>query len=183
MLRAVLAVIACISLAGCWASEERIFRDGDWAHLSLDGRYKGVDATGDEQARVVLKARPNGLIEGTGLDFGVIGLVRIEGGSGRYFLAVDRSDESADGDIYLIARLADGGTIEFYWPDCAGTPPMEGLTVAYEDLIDATVCAFSTRAALMRAGLEAERFLSAKHIVTIQPMGKLVPVKEAGGAE
>lgn len=183
MLRAVLAVIACISLAGCWGSDERIFHDGDWAHLDLAGSYKSVDANGDEQASVILKTRPDGLIEGTSLDFAVIGFVRIEGGSGRYFLAVDRSDESAEGDIYLIARLTDDGALEFYWPDCGGTPPMDGLTITHEDFIDATICAFSTRAALMRAGLEAERFLSAPHIVMVQPMGKLVPDDDSAEAE
>jgi hypothetical protein len=190
MTRAILAVIGCVLLAGCWVSEQRLFHDGDWAHLDLASKYTSEDANGSDQAHVVLQARPNGLIESTSVgvangetEHSVLGFVAIEGGSGRYFLLVDRSDPSGDGDFYLIAHLTDEAAIELYWPDCNGTPPIEGVTVERDDFLDEAVCAFSTKAALMRAGLEAERFLSAKHIVAVQPMGKLVPDDDSVEAE
>ena len=182
MLRAVFAAIACVSLAGCWVSEERLFGNGDWAHPDLDGNYRSEDANGAEQARVTLAMRPNGLVESVsvGIEDGkieesIVGLVRIEGGSGRYFLLVDRSDQSGEGDIYLIAHLTEEGALELFWPDCAGTPSIEDVTVERDGLLDATVCTFSSKAALMLAGLEAERFLSTPHVVEVAPMGKLVP--------
>src|SRR5690606_14957919 len=93
----------------------------------------------------------------------------------RYFLMVDRSDKASEGDIYLVAHLSEDGALAFYWPDCDGTPAGHGLAIEQDALSRLTVCAFSTRTALMRAGLEAERFLSAKHIVAVAPAGRLVP--------
>jgi hypothetical protein len=188
MLRSLLALFACLSLAGCWVSDHRIFGPGDWAHLPLAGKYISQDASGRDTAHVTLSVRPDGVIEGTGVnladgspDNSAVAL--IEGGSGRYFLAVDRSSEDDSGDIYLIAHLTDDNGLDVFWPDCEGTPPTEGLAITHEKLIDATVCTFSTRAALMRAGLEAEKFLSARHVVAIAPFGRLVPDDGDGEAD
>jgi len=181
-MRVILALVACLSLAGCWVSEQRLFGAGDWAHLELDGRYKSENANGDPQASVVLHSRPDGLVEGTSesLDDGttelsVFGFVRIEDGSGQYFLMVDRTKDNDSGDIYFIARLNPGGTLEIYWPDCGGTPARSGMAVESGGLGDTDVCTFSSKEALMSAALEAERFLSAKHIVEVSPMGRMVP--------
>src|SRR5690606_41595886 len=76
-----------------------------------------------------------------------LGSVRIEGGSGRYFLAVDRSDEGREGDLYLIAHLTEDGAIAIYWPECAGTPPVEGLVIERDGLTEIDVCTFSSRSA------------------------------------
>lgn len=197
MIRAILVVIGCVLLAGCWVSE-RFFHDGDWARLDLDGRYTSEDANGDEQARVTLQTRRSGLIDSTSVgiedgkkEHGILGLVPITGGSGRYFLMVDRTDETGDGDFYMIARIAervqspagdDRDAIELFWPDCEGTPAADGLKIE-EESFAGFVCTFSSEAALMKAALEAERFLSAPHIVTIQPMGKLVPDDDSAEAE
>jgi|SRR5690606_6341769 hypothetical protein len=182
MRRTLMAAGLALLLAACWQSEARIFDRGDWANLGLEGNYTSFDANGDEQARVVLRTRPGGLVDSssTDLDNGkversVLGFVRIEGGSGRYFLAVDRSDEGGEGDLYLIAHLTEDGAIAIYWPECAGTPPVEGLVIERDGLTEIDVCTFSSRSALMEAGLEAERFLSAKHIVAVSPLGRLQP--------
>ena len=187
MLRAFMAVGLSLLLAGCWYSEERLFGDGDWAQLGLEGHYKSVDANGDDQARVVLTTQRGGLVEGVGTDLedgsverSLLGFVRIEGGSGRYFLTVDRSDPSGKEDIYAIAHLTDDGGLEFYLPDCAGTAPADGLTIERDGIIDTDLCLFSTRSALMKAGLDAERFLAAEHIIAVAPMGRLLP-DEGGG--
>ena len=191
MLRTLLTAISCLLLAGCWMSEERLLTDGDWAHLQIDGSYKSVDSDGDEEASVVLKTNANGLIEGTRTDLENgetervgLGLAPIAGGSGRYFLAVDRSDTTrTDGDIYLIAHLAEQGALEFYWPDCEGTSPTDGMAAQKDTLTDSTVCTFATKAGLMRAALEAERFLYAKHVIGVAPLGRMVPDDGSGEAE
>jgi hypothetical protein len=184
MVRILLALLACCSLAGCWMSDERIFRNGDWAHLDLNGDYTSYGANGDVEGQVVLRTRANGLIESTTTDLddgkiehSVLGFVPIEGGSGSYFLTVDRKDGTAEGDLYFITHLTEGGALELYWPDCGGTPHMDGLEIARDSMVD-EVCNFSSRAALMRAGLEAERFLSAQHIVTVSPLGRIAPTDD-----
>jgi hypothetical protein len=206
MLRAILVVIACISLSACsgWMSDERLFEDGDWAQLNLNGPYKDQSAAADDMTkRVTLRTRPDGIIEGTGRDPSdgfVIGLVPIRGGSGDFFLMVDRSDPSREGDDYYIARLIGGGTLAFYLPDCSGTSPVEGMekvsgreeqepAIADGDAPaieerptppdradDSVECKFSTKDALMAAGLEAERFLATKHVVAVAPFAALEPV-------
>lgn len=165
-------------------SDERIFQDGDWAHLDLNGDYTRYGANGDVEGRVVLRTRANGLIESTSTDLdesniqhSVLGFVPIEGGSGNYFLTMDRTDATAEGELYFITHLTEGGALELYWPDCGGTPPMDGLEIDH-DSIAGDVCKFSSRAALMRAGLEAERFLSAQHIVAVSPLGRIAPADE-----
>jgi hypothetical protein len=186
MTRAILAVIVCVLLAGCWASDRRLFHDGDWAHLDLDGAYTSEPADGGEQAHVTLKTRPDGLVESTGIgiedgkpETSLAGFVPIEGGSGHYFLLVERSDPAGEGDVYLIAHLSEAGVLELYEPDCNGTSPTDGLTIERDNFIHATACMFSSKAALMRAGLEAERFLSTPHVVAVAPMVKLVPDDDA----
>jgi hypothetical protein len=182
MLRLLLALLACLSLAGCWVSEKRIFGAGDWAHVPLAGKYISQDANGHDTARVTLKVRADGVIEGTGVniadgspDNSVIALVPIKGGSGRYFLAVDRSKDEDSGDIYLIAHLTDDNGLEVFWPDCEGTAPIAGMAVTRDNLTESVLCQFSSKDALMAAGLQAEKFLSAKHVVAIAPLGRLVP--------
>jgi hypothetical protein len=54
---------------------------------------------------------------------------------------------------------------------------MDGLKVANDSIVD-DVCNFSSRATLMKAGLEAERFLSAPHIVAVTPLGRIAPTDE-----
>lgn len=101
--------------------DTHIFGDGGWVHLDFNGKYESENASGDEQARVVLKTRSGGLIEGVGTstkdgttENTVLGLVRIAGGSGKYFLAVDRSGKSDGGEVYLIARLTDGNGLDIF---------------------------------------------------------------------
>jgi len=217
MLRAALALLACLMLGACsgWVSDERLFGDGDWAHLDINGRYKNDDS--DSAERGILKTLPNGLIEMRSTDkhetnVTRLGLVAIEGGSGAYFLSVDRSSDSDKGDEYLVVYIPDGKLLWFYLPDCNATPDIEGMirvradrwgkeeteAVADDapltaeplappgdagatsgDTDDSKVCKFSTKDALMTAGLEAERFLSARHIVAITPVMSLSPDDEA----
>ena len=182
MLRAIIVVIASLSLAGCWVSDTRMFGPADWAHVDLSGKFKSEDANGNDEAKVVLAVRPNGLIAGTStdlktgkVDHSVLGMVAITGGSGKYFIAVDRSDQAGKGDIYMIAHLTDEHGLEAFWPDCDGTAPVQGMARTEDDLTHSGVCKFSTKAALQTAALQAERFLSAKHVIAIAPFGKLVP--------
>jgi hypothetical protein len=182
MLRAMIVVLASLSLAGCWVSDTRLFGPADWAHVDLAGKYKSEDANGNDEAKVVLTVRPNGLIAGTStdlksgkVDHSMLGLVAIKGGSGKYFIAVDRSDQAGKGDIYMIAHLTDEKGLEVFWPDCDGTAPVQGMVRQLDDLTHTGVCKFSSKQALMTAGLQAEKFLSAKHVIAIAPFGKLVP--------
>jgi hypothetical protein len=203
MPRNVLAAIACLCLSACsdWVSDERLFGSGDWAHLDLNGHYSNQAAADDDaMKRVILKTRPDGMIEGIGPDPDdgfVIGLVPISNGSGNFFLMVDRSDAEEQGDGYYIARLIGGDTLAFYLPDCRGTSPVEGMVkvsqreepatpdgevpaiapspVPPEDADDSVKCKFSTKDALMAAGLEAERFLAAPHIIAVAPFTTLEP--------
>lgn len=203
MLRAVLAVIACFLLSACsgWVSDERLFGAGDWAPLALNGPFDYRRAAGDVTERLILKTRADGLIEGTGPSGDVervMGLVQIRGGSGDFFLAVDRSDPSELGDEYYVARSLEGYSLLFYLPDCDGTSPVDGMekvstraeppvdegnvqpetngqTPGFErdDADGDLVCKFSTKESLMAAGLEAERFLSADHVVEVVPFAWL----------
>jgi hypothetical protein len=188
MMRALLAVIACLSLTGCWASEHRIFGPGDWAHVDFSGKYKRENANGDAEASVVLTTRPDGLIVGVATDLKdhttertVMGLVPIRGGSGKYFLAVDRTAEKDTGETYLVAHLTDDKGLDLFWPDCDGTAPIQGMVSEKSELTNSRVCTFSTKAALMAAGLQAETFLAAKHPIAVGPLGRLVP--DDGSAE
>jgi len=203
MLRTVLTVLACQMLQACsgWTSDQRLFGDGDWAHLDINGRYE-IDAHGPA-VRGIFRTRPDGLIEGRSLDkrdknVMLIGLVPIKGGSGDYFLAVDRSDRSPDSrDDYLIVHLSAGKSLEYFTPDCAGTSAVSGMikvpagelgvplrTGADRASRDAPntgagndhehlLCKFFTKDALMVAALEAEKFLSAKHVVAVTPFATL----------
>jgi len=182
MLRALLAVIVCLALTGCWMSEHRIFGEGDWAHVNLTGKYKREAANGDDEASVVLSTQPNGLIVGTATapkdgktERTVMGLVSIPGGSGKYFVAVDRSDPKDTGDIYFIAHLTDDNELDMFMPDCEGTAPVQGMKAEKIEVTDGLSCTFTTKAAVMAAALQAEKFLSASHVIGIVPFGRLVP--------
>ena len=191
MARSLLLVALGLALASCWVSEKEFFGAGDWAHLDLDGSYISEDGNGHEQATVELVVRPDGLIEGTstGIEGGetehsVVGLVPVAGGSGRYFILVDRSDGDHDGALYLLGHLTDEGGIEMYWPQCSGTPDIDGMTRESPDIglpppptqdKSMMACNFTSKDALQKAALEAERFLSAPHIVDILPIGRLRP--------
>jgi hypothetical protein len=179
VLRALLAAIACLCLTACWVSDTRFFGSGDWAKLDLSGDYDVARITdNDEPDLATLTPRPDGLVEfmpqsqvarGTPTLFG---FVSIAGGSGRYFLAVDRSSaeiELNDGDMYYIAELTNDGGMAFYFPDCDGTPPTDGMVAEASEFNEAKTCTFSNREALMEAALAAERFLSTDHIVTVAP--------------
>ena len=220
MLRAAVPLLACLLLGACsgWVSDERLFGDSDWAHLNINGRYKSTVSGDESDDRMILKSRPDGLIEGHSTDRHdksrtLIGLVPIRGGSGDYFLSVDRSNDDEKGDEYFIVRVSDGKTLEYFIPDCDATPQVEGMTKVHDDRgfkqeaegldddasgatraaspaatataapqpepqspsDDKLVCKFATKDALMAAGLEAEKFLSAKHIVELTPFLGLAP--------
>lgn len=182
MLRALLTMLACLCLGGCWRSEEPLFGEGDWATLDIAGEYRfsGIDEQADAPETVIVAQRPDRLIEFTprgprAAEVLRVGLVAIPSGSGEYFIAVDRSEvEPREGELYAIARATDRA-LEFYMPDCAGTPPIEGLVRA-EGLAGA-VCEFETREALFEAALLAERFLSESHIVSVAPFAKFEKVE------
>lgn len=188
MFRALLGVAACLMLGGCWGSEEPLFGQGDWATLDVAGEYRfsGIDKQADAPETVRVAQRPDRLIEFTprgarAAEVLRVGLVSIPNGSGEFFLAVDRSEvEPREGELYAIARATDDA-LEFYMPDCAGTPPIEGLVRA-EGLAGA-VCEFETREALFEAGLLAESFLSESHIVSVAPFAKFEKVQPAETVE
>lgn len=174
----------------CWGSEERFFGADDWASLAIDGEYtvQSLDADDDASGIVQIRARPDGLIEiapsdrdGRTAETLRLGLVRIRGGSGDFYLAVDRTEaRTNDGDLYVIAKVA-GGSIEFYLPDCLGTPPIDGLNNA--EGLAGKVCEFENEKALLDAALLAERFLLESHIVTVLPFTKFEKIDPDDGAE
>ena len=101
----------------------------------------------------------------------MMGFGPIAGGSGKYFLAVDRSPSGAvggDGDMYYIANLTSDG-VAFYFPDCDGTLPIEGMVVETSTISEGRTCTFKSRSSLMKAALDAERFLLTPHIVAVAP--------------
>lgn len=177
MLRALLIVIACSCLSGCWVSEKRFFGSEEWARLDLAGTYAVKSAAGfDAPETVTLALREDGRLDTVradgqaGLDeIEPLGLVAIPGGSGRFFLAVDQSGEV---DYYYIAHLALDGGLAFYLPDCSGTPARNDLVIEEESKGGLT-CVFASEEALLEAALEAERFLSARHIVAVSPVYSL----------
>lgn len=199
MIRSLLSAMLVLSLSGCWVSEGELFDSGDWAHLDLDGTYISEDGNGQERGQVVLTARPDGLIDGVATDnkggepeTSTVGMVRIPGGSGEFYVMVDGDEGRTGGQIYLLGHVTSSGGIEVYWPQCAGTPDTAEMTretpslgLPGESLPDPSlqVCTFASKAALLRAALEAERFLSTPHIVEIAPMGRLKPKEETDSVE
>ena len=187
MLRALLAVIACLCLTGCWVSEGHLFGSGDWAHLDLAGTYSVESANGDAPETATLTVQESGLIEAIPADASArpddiqgLGLVAIPGGTGRFFLAVDQS--SRDADMYYIARLSLEGDLALYLPDCAGTSAREGMVIEEESKGGLT-CVFASKEALLAAALDAERFLSARHIIAVAPIYSLERMQEPDYAE
>src|SRR5687768_10648127 len=135
MLRALLAVIACLCLSGCWVSEKGLFGSGDWAHLDLAGTYDVKSPTGHEPSTVTLSVRDDGLVQNIpaeGEEIQPLGFVPIPGGSGRFFLAVDRSNPDGDADIYYMAHLTLDGDLALYMPNCSGTSARDGLVIEEE---------------------------------------------------
>jgi hypothetical protein len=183
MLRAIIALGLGLALAGCWTSEQRLFDPGDWAKLGLSGEYEVASITsGDTPRRAIFTTLPDGLVEIArvgGLDRDenptMLGLVPIEGGSGSGFIAVDRTT-AGDSDIYYLASLDDDGDLGFYFPVCEATPAIEGMVVT-----GGSTCTFSSRQALMKAALEAERFLSTRHIVAVTPFLTFSKVEKVSG--
>jgi len=172
MLRAILAVIACLCLCSCWVSDTRFFGSDDWAKTSFSGEYDVLSTTdSDAPHHATLTTRADGLIELDRHDPEdeptLIGLVPIAGGSGKLFLAVDRTHET-DSDMYYLAAISDRDELAFYYPSCEGTPPREGLLKEGSGLVS-TTCTFATEEALMAAALDAEHFLSEPHIVALAP--------------
>ena len=187
-LRALLGVLACLCLGGCWGSEERFFGPEDWARLAVDGEFRVETLRAEDGARTArIRARPDGLIEivpsgrgGRTAETLRLGFIPIRGGSGEFYLAVDRTEPGkSDGDLYVIAKVA-GGSIELYSPDCLGTPPIEGVERA--DGLSGELCEFETEEALFEAALMAERFLSEPHIVTVSPFTKFEKIDPDSGA-
>ncbi len=180
MLRAVLVLFACVTLGGCWVSEQGLFGSADWARPDIAGEYEIESPTdfGGPGRRVTIASRADGLFEIVSQGWGdrgedlVMGLVPIPRGSGRFYLVVDLSTSNEDATFYYIARLAPGGDLALYYPDCSGTSPRDGLEID-EGGKGGPFCGFSSREALLGAALEAERFLAAKHIVAVQPMYSL----------
>jgi hypothetical protein len=190
MQRALLIVMACLLLGGCWGSEERLFGPGDWARLDVDGEYSVETLDEDDDAPRIFRisSHPDGLIEiapsagrGRGAETLRLGLVRISGGSGDFYVAVDRTDPGkSEGDLYALAKVS-GRSLAFFLPDCAGTPPIDGLEKL--EGLAGEVCDFRTKEALLEAALLAERFLSEPHIVTVSPFTKFEKIDPDSGAE
>ena len=190
MLRLLAGTVLALALTGCWLSEQRLFGAGDWAALDVAGHYVSENAEGNREARVVLKVLPNRTVEGTStriddgsVETSVFGLVPIAGGAGSHFIMLDRSGETDDGDIYFIAHLTGEGAIEVYFPQCAGTPDIAGMTRESDPWISEEICHFTDKPAVMRAALEAERVLSTPQMFEIRRLARLVPVDETEASE
>ncbi|MXO59553.1 hypothetical protein GRI89_08365 [Altererythrobacter salegens] len=195
--RTLLVLALGLALTGCWISEKPLFGPGDYAHLDIAGSYNSENKDGDVEGHVDLTVRPDGLVEGvaikkgeSGSETSIMGFVPIKGGSGEYFILVDRSKEDSDGELYLLGHVGTDGDIEMYWPQCAGTPDIDGMVREKPDFgipigpkNDASLssCTFTTKEALQKAALAAEKFISVPHIVDLQPLGILR--KEDGSSD
>jgi len=192
MLRAAMVAMLAAALAGCWMSEKRLFGPADFvAPPGLEGNYVSEDGSGTLKATVVLSVGADRLIEGVSTPVGGdepqqtshIGFIPIAGGSGQYYLMVDRSPERTEGDLYFIGRMTEDFGLEAFWPQCAGTPEIAGMTREKAEPIDEDVCTFTSREAVMRAALEAEKQLSARHMFEPHPAGRLKKSDESDPAD
>ena len=186
MIRAAVTVLLAVTLSGCWTAEKQLFTA---AHLTqpagLEGSFISEDAAGQEQGTVVLTRRPDGLIEGTVTPKegpaprqSAIGFAAIPGGSGRYFLMVNRANEPGrNGELYLLARWSDE-RLEAFWPQCAGTPDMPGMKREEIEIVKQSYCTFASREAVLRAALLAERELETKRLFEHQLLGRLKRAQE-----
>ena len=179
---AMLALLAAL-LAGCWGSETQLFQRGDWVQPDgLEGRFTSQDAAGEDQGSVELARRADGPIDGTSTRKGeeprtsAVGFVAIPGGSGRYFLMVQRGPEAKGGEFYLIGRWQDE-RLEAFWPQCTGTPNMPGMKRETIEMANEAVCSFSSKQAVLNAALLAERELETRRMFEPQLLGRL---KRAG---
>ena len=180
MLRAVILALSLAILTGCWGAETQLFGSGDWAQPDgLEGRFVSEDAAGETQGSVVLLRRPDGLIDGTVTRksedkprTSAMGFVAIPGGSGRYYLMVNRTAERKGGEFYLIGRWKDE-RLEAFWPQCAGTPEMAGIKRDKIELVNEAVCTFASKQAVLTAALLAERELETKRMFEPQLLGRL----------
>lgn len=184
MIRAAAIVLLAALLAGCWGAESQLFGAGDWVQPpGMEGRFVTEDAAGEAQGTVDLVRRPDGLIDGTVVRkdedkprTSSVGFVAIPGGSGRYFLMVNRAvDGSAGkpgGELYLIGRWKDE-RLEAFWPQCAGTPDLAGMKRDKIELVNEAVCTFANKQAVLLAALLAERELETRRMFEPQLLGRL----------
>ena len=184
MPKRIVAAVMALALTGCWVSEKDLFGPGDWQPPpDIAGSYTSENGAGEAQARVVLSVRSDGLVQGVATKVGestsetsVVGFVPIPGGTGKYYLLVDRSKagepDDSGGNIYFVARMTDEG-FDAFWPQCEGTPDIPGMERETQELIDEEICGFTTKEALLRAGLAAERNLEGKHLFEPDVMGRM----------
>lgn len=180
MLRAAILAFALTLLSGCWGAETQLFGTADFVQPpGMEGRFITEDAAGETQGTVDLVRRPDGLIDGTVARkdedkprTSPVGFVAIPGGSGRYFLLVNRAAESKGGEFYLIGRWQ-GQRLESFWPQCAGTPDLAGMKRDRIELVNEAVCSFSSKQAVLTAALLAERELETKRMFEPQLLGRL----------
>ena len=184
MPKRIAAAVMALALTGCWVSEKDLFGPGDWQPPpDIAGSYTSENGSGEAQARVVLSVRSDGLVQGVATKVGestsetsVVGFVPISGGTGKYYLLVDRSKagepNDSGGNIYFVARMTDEG-FDAFWPQCEGTPDIPGMERETQELIDEEICGFTTKEALLRAGLAAERNLEGKHLFEPDVMGRM----------
>lgn len=186
MLRFAIAALSLALLTGCWGAETKLFGPGDWAQPEgLEGRFASEDAAGEAQGTVDLVRRRDGLIDGTAIRqdddkprTSPVGFVAIPGGSGRYYLMVNRAPDGKGGEFYLIGRWKDE-RLEAFWPQCAGTPDMPGMKRDKIELVNEAVCSFASKQAVLHAALLAERELETKRMFDPQLLGRLKRAEES----
>jgi hypothetical protein len=181
MVRMIVIAVLATLLAGCWGAETQLFGRADWVQPpGMAGNFVTEDAAGETQGSVVLARRADGMIDGTVTRRGEgkpqtspTGFVAIPGGSGRYFLMVNRAAEGGKGgEFYLIGRWQDE-RLEAFWPQCAGTPEMAGMKRDRIELVNELVCSFASKDAVLTAALLAERELETKRMFAPQLLGRL----------
>lgn len=191
MRRCAVTIALAAMLTGCWGAETQLFGSADWVQPEgLQGRLESEDAGGQSTGWVTLAVRPDGRIDGTVSrkdensppQTSPVGMVRIPGGSGRYFLMVQRGPEDKGGEFYLVARWRDG-RLDAFWPQCAGTPDLPGMLRQTIEMVNETLCRFADKDAVLRAALLAERELETKRMFAPQLLGRLKAESAAGAAE
>lgn len=180
MFRVAILAVSLALLSGCWGAETKLFGTGDWVQPpGMTGGFVTEDAAGEAQGTVELVRRADGLIEGTVTRKGEdkpstspVGFVAIPGGSGRYFLMVNRAPGEKAGEFYLVGRWKNE-RLEAYWPQCAGTPDLAGMSRATVEFVNEAVCTFASKQAVLTAALLAERELETKRMFAPQLLGRL----------
>lgn len=180
MLRLLAICILAAATSACWVSDRYLFASNDYTvPEGLKGRFISENGEGEAQGTVMLSPRSDGMIDGTvtrGKDpapqTSAVGFVAIPGGSGRYFVMVQPAPDPKAGELYVVGRWKDE-RLEAFWPQCGGTPDVAGMLREKAEPISEPMCRFTSKEAVLRAALIAERELETTRLFEPKMLGRL----------